>query len=320
MAFWIIYGNFSLLNEKHVMQLKHNLVAIIAIFFIITSLSAQNLDNTWQFDTIVDNNTGLLLPLSESDTLNLNKGVFSYHLKAKNNLKASGNYIYQNNLLVFYYDTPGDTIRKYNITAFTDSTLVFQEKEVTYKLKAVPLAPATIAVSDTMIPSEGFSLQSLWRGVLGMISLIFIAYLFSSNRKGINWKTIGIGLGFQLLIAIGVLKVPFVKVIFEFVGRIFVEVLNFTISGSEFLFSGLVSDMDSFGFIFAFQVLPTILFFSALTSVLFYLGIIQKVVKAMAWLLTKSLKISGAESLSVAGNIFLGQTEAPLLIKEYLEK
>jgi CNT family concentrative nucleoside transporter len=171
-----------------------------------------------------------------------------------------------------------------------------------------------------IIPSQGFSTSSLWRGALGMVSLIFIAFLFSSNRKAINWKVVGIGLTFQLLIAIGVLKVAFIKAIFEFVGGLFVSVLDFTRAGSKFLFEGLVVDMDTFGFIFAFQVLPTIIFFSALTSVLFYLGIIQKVVKAMAWLLSKALKISGAESLSVAGNIFLGQTEAPLLIKAYLEK
>jgi CNT family concentrative nucleoside transporter len=160
----------------------------------------------------------------------------------------------------------------------------------------------------------------LWRGVLGMISLIFIAYLFSNNKKAIDWKIVGLGLSFQLLIAIGVLKVPFIKKIFEFIGSVFIEILDYTRAGSKFLFEGLVMDMDTFGFIFAFQVLPTIIFFSALTSVLFYLGIIQKVVRALAWLLSKSLKISGAESLSVAGNIFLGQTEAPLLIKAYLEK
>ena len=100
----------------------------------------------------------------------------------------------------------------------------------------------------------------------------------------------------------------------------FINILDFTRAGSKFLFEGLVVDMDTFGFIFAFQVLPTIIFFSALTSVLFYLGIIQKIVGAFGWLLSKTLKISGAESLSVAGNIFLGQTEAPLLIKAYLEK
>lgn len=171
-----------------------------------------------------------------------------------------------------------------------------------------------------VIPSQGFSLESFGRGVLGMVSLILIAVLFSNNRKAINWKTVGIGLAFQLLIAICVLKVPFVESIFDFIGGIFVAILEFTLAGSDFLFQGLVSDTSTFGYIFAFQVLPTIIFFSALTSVMYYFGIIQKVVKAFGWLLSKLLGISGAESLSVAGNIFLGQTEAPLLIKAYLEK
>ena len=179
-----------------------------------------------------------------------------------------------------------------------------------------------IAISDVMdmVPNEGFSLTSLGRGALGMLVLLLIAYLFSSNRKAINWKTVGIGLALQLIIAIGVLKVPFVQLIFEQIGRIFVSILEFTRAGSKFLFEGLVVDTNTFGYIFAFQVLPTIIFFSALTSLLFYLGLIQKVVKGLAWLLSKTLGISGAESLSVAGNIFLGQTEAPLLIKAYLEK
>lgn len=176
-----------------------------------------------------------------------------------------------------------------------------------------------ISMSE-IIENQGFSIDSLWRGILGMGVLILISFLFSSNRKAINWKTVGIGLGLQLLIAIGVLKVPFVKLIFDSIGTVFVSVLDYTRAGSKFLFEGLVVDMDTFGFIFAFQVLPTIIFFSALTSVLFYLGIIQKIVRGLAWLLTKSLGISGAESLSIAGNIFLGQTEAPLLIKAYLEK
>ena len=173
---------------------------------------------------------------------------------------------------------------------------------------------------EGIVPNQGFSVNTLWRGLLGMAVLILIAWIFSSNRRAINWRTVGLGLAIQLLIAVGVLQVPFIKAAFEAVGQVFVSILDFTRAGSQFLFEGLVSDMDSFGYIFAFQVLPTIVFFSALTSVLFYLGIIQKVVKAMAWLLTKTLGISGAESLSVAGNIFLGQTESPLLIKAYLEK
>lgn len=182
----------------------------------------------------------------------------------------------------------------------------------------------TATINDTskaeLIPNQGFSINSLWRGILGMAVLILISFLFSANRKAINWKTVGIGLSIQLLIAIGVLKVPAIQWFFDKLGQVFVSILDFTRSGSKFLFEGLVVDMDTFGYIFAFQVLPTIIFFSALTSVLFYLGIIQKVVKALAWLLSKALGISGAESLSIAGNIFLGQTEAPLLIKPYLEK
>jgi len=172
---------------------------------------------------------------------------------------------------------------------------------------------------DTLIQNEGFSLSSLLRGALGMSVLILFAYVFSANKKAINWKTVGAGLSAQLILAIGILKVPFVKSIFEFVGEIFVLILDFTRAGSEFLLGNMMN-VDSFGYIFLFQVLPTIIFFSALTSVLFYLGVIQKVVKAMAWMLTRLLGISGAESLSVAGNIFLGQTEAPLMIKAYLER
>nr|WP_291794156.1 nucleoside transporter C-terminal domain-containing protein [Maribacter sp.] len=171
-----------------------------------------------------------------------------------------------------------------------------------------------------MEPNEGFSLNSLGRGVLGMAVLLLLAFLFSSNRRAINWKTVGVGLALQLVIAIGVLKIPFVQLVFEQIGRIFVSILEFTRAGSKFLFEGLVVDTGTFGYIFAFQVLPTIIFFSALTSLLFYLGLIQKVVKWLAWMLSKTLGISGPESLSVAGNIFLGQTEAPLLIKAYLEK
>ncbi len=192
------------------------------------------------------------------------------------------------------------------IALFISTSISAQEIENTSNLSQI-------------IPSQGFSINSLMRGVLGMVVLILISFLFSNNRKAINWKTVGLGLGAQLLLAIGVLKVPFVQKVFEFIGQRFIEILEFTQAGSEFLLGGMM-DVDTYGFIFLFQVLPTIIFFSALTSVLFYLGIIQIVVKGLAWALTKLLGISGAESLSVAGNIFLGQTEAPLMIKAYLEQ
>ena len=174
-------------------------------------------------------------------------------------------------------------------------------------------------LQNEIILSQGFSLESIIRGIIGMISLVFIAYLFSSNKKAINWKTTFLGLTSQLILAVLILRVEFVQSIFEFFGKIFVKTLDFTMEGSKFLLGDMVN-VESFGYVFLFQVLPTIIFFSALTSVLFYLGIIQKVVKILALSLSKLLNISGAESLSVAGNIFLGQTEAPLMIKAYLEK
>ena len=166
---------------------------------------------------------------------------------------------------------------------------------------------------------QGFSLRNLFRGLLGMLSLIAIAWVFSANRKAISWKVVGIGLAIQLMLAFSILQVPPVQYFFELVGKVFVVILDFSKAGTEFLFAGFL-DTSTYGFIFAFQVLPTIIFFSALTSLLFYLGIIQKVVYALAWLMTKAMRLSGAESLSVAGNIFLGQTESPLMIKAYLEK
>lgn len=171
--------------------------------------------------------------------------------------------------------------------------------------------------ADTFQTNINF--MSLIRGLLGMIVLIGIAYLFSSNRKSISWKLVGIGLTIQIGLALSIIYIPFVEKIFDFLGRGFVKILEFTGDGSAFLFGGLM-DISSYGFIFAFQVLPTIIFFAALTSLLFYLGIIQKVVYGLAWVMTKTLGVSGAESLSVAGNIFLGQTESPLMIKAYLEK
>ncbi|MGB5236472.1 MAG: nucleoside transporter C-terminal domain-containing protein [Flavobacteriaceae bacterium] len=192
--------------------------------------------------------------------------------------------------------------------------------------ESVISAVETITLNDLdqqtgILPNEGFSINTLLRGLLGLFALVVIAFLFSANRRAINWKTAGIGLGLQLVLAIGILKVPAIQWFFNVLGGFFNEILNFTLAGSEFLFGGLLNlDNPNIGYIFAFQILPTIIFFSALTSVLYYLGIIQKLVKLLAWLLTRVLGISGAESLSVSGNIFLGQTEAPLLIKAYLEK
>lgn len=170
-----------------------------------------------------------------------------------------------------------------------------------------------------LIPNAGISLVSLMRGTLGMFVLIGIAYVLSNNKKQIAWKTVGLGLLIQIIIAIGVLKIDIIKRGFETLGNFFIKILEYTGAGTKMLL-GEFGNIETYGFIFVFQALPVIIFFSALSSILYYFGIIQKVVGFLAWGLTKLFRISGSESLSVAGNIFLGQTEAPLLIKAYLEK
>ncbi|MDO1502519.1 nucleoside transporter C-terminal domain-containing protein [Winogradskyella maritima] len=333
--------------------MKSMVLALVAIFFGIVTLQAQEILSNVQ-DSIdlsvqnpkvnisktseVDEKTKFWqlseyiiyesYPDSISSTREFNVGKEFLNLKMNGEYEAvlnggfkKGIWLQNNNLIVFKQKVPTTVDIYYEITGKDSNYLNLKNGNDVLKFVSDghPSFVAETPSDNTIIKSQGFSFTSLWRGVLGMISLIIIAFLFSSNRKAINWKTVGIGLAFQLIIAIGVLRVGFIKNIFEGIGQVFVNILDFTRAGSEFLFSG-VMDVNSYGFIFAFQVLPTILFFSALTSVLFYLGIIQKVVKGMAWLLTKALQISGAESLSVAGNIFLGQTEAPLLIKAYLEK
>ena len=160
----------------------------------------------------------------------------------------------------------------------------------------------------------------IFRGLLGVIFVISVCFLLSKAKKVINWKLVGSGLLIQLIFAIGVLKVPFIKVFFTWVSSLFVGVLDFTRAGAAFLFGDLITKTDSFGYIFALQVLPTIIFFSALTSLMYYLGILQKIVYGFAWVVSKFMLLSGAESLAAAGNIFLGQTEAPLLVKPYIER
>ncbi len=297
------------------------ILALFTLLLVVNTLTAQTIENKWLLEN-VQSEAGQIQKGNQQDFLQLEKGLFEYDFSTSNEA-LKGDYLQQNKVLLFFPQIAEDSIVKYSITNLTDSTLVLKKKGIVYNFVKHEEKEAVAAVSTTevktLVPNQGFTFTSFWRGVLGMIVLLFVAYIFSSNRKAVNWKTIGIGLGAQLLLAIGVLRIEFVQKAFEFVGGLFVLVLDFTRSGSEFLLGGLMN-VESFGFIFLFQVLPTIIFFSALTSVLFYLGIIQIVVKGMAWVLTKLMGISGAESLSVAGNIFLGQTEAPLMIKAYLEK
>ncbi len=163
-------------------------------------------------------------------------------------------------------------------------------------------------------------MEDIFRGILGITVLIGILFLLSSNRKAIDWKLVFMALGMQILFGLAVLKIDFVRKGFDFVGGMFILVLDYTKEGSLFIFGEHLMDPSSVGFVFAFQILPTIIFFSALSSILYYLGILQRIIYVLAFVMTKIMRLSGAESLAAAANVFIGQTEAPLIVKPYLDK
>ncbi|MEN9951211.1 MAG: hypothetical protein RLY85_1963 [Bacteroidota bacterium] len=168
----------------------------------------------------------------------------------------------------------------------------------------------------------GMQWENLGRGLMGMIFLIGLCYVLSNNRKAINWKLVIMGIVAQLGFAIGVLsqgKYNFFRIFIQWISDKFVEVINLAHKGIEFMFGNLADAGGSWGYTFAIQALPNIIFFAALSSLFYYLGILQKIVYFFALLLSK-LKVSGAESVSTAANIFLGQTEAPLMVRPFLEK
>jgi len=169
--------------------------------------------------------------------------------------------------------------------------------------------------------------MDILRAVLGLAILVGIAYLLSGNKKAVSWRLVGVGVVLQVIIALLISKVPIVQQGFDMLSRGFVTFLNFALDGAEFLYGDLSKNSDnvegarhSLGFLFVFQALPTVIFFSSITAGLYYLGILQRVVYGFAWVMAKTMRLSGAESMSAAGNIFLGQTEAPLLVKPFIGK
>ena len=266
-----------------------------------------NYSSKWFFSEIKSEKSSNT-EFKKSDYLLINSdNTFEYNI-SKKNLFAKGSWEVTNNSFVFNYSLPSDTSREYLID-YTEDKLILIENNVNYIFLKTP----KIAESKPI-------LNNVFRGFLGLISLIFLAFLFSRDKKNINWSLVIKGLLIQLILAVLILKVPFIQNIFEWISSIFVIILQFSKQGALFLFGETLVNSNEFGAIFAFQILPTIIFFSALTSLLFYLGILQKIVYFFAYLMKKTLKLSGAESLSAAGNIFLGQTESPLLVKPYIEK
>lgn len=169
--------------------------------------------------------------------------------------------------------------------------------------------------------------MEILRGLFGIIVLLGIAFIFSVNRKKIDWRLVAIGVFLQVTFGFLVTNVPAIRDMFYIISKGFVTLLSFSEDGAEFLFGDLARNSDAnpelrhgLGFIFAFQVLPTVIFFSTVSAGLYYLGVLQKVVFGIAWIMAKTMRLSGPESLSAAGNIFLGQTEAPLLVRPFVSK
>jgi CNT family concentrative nucleoside transporter len=165
------------------------------------------------------------------------------------------------------------------------------------------------------------------RGLLGIIFIIAIAYLLSGNRRAVDWRLVLIGITIQLVIGLIIGKVEFAQVAFGYVSEKFVTFLSFAAKGAEFLYGDLAKNSSgdatikhNLGFLFAFQALPTVIFFSAVTAGLYYLGILQKIVFGFAWIMARTMRLSGAESLSAAANVFMGQTEAPLLVRPFIDR
>ena len=287
---------------------------LITLFALSISSFSQDIVGKWDFDYILADSaeTGEnLKPISEGDFMQINEdGSFNYTLAAIP-LEANGSWKLSENTLTLNYKTPSDTIRFYNTTV-SKNALVLSENGINFSFQREVVAPRA---------TSGFSISSLFRGLLGIISLLLIAFLFSRNRKGIDWVLVGKGLGVQILFALLMLKVPLVSSGFEFVGRIFTKIISFTQDGTMFLFSSFETGLIESPLVnFVVMILPTVIFFSALTSLFYYWRIIPKIVYGFAWLMKGLMGISGPESVAAAGNIFLGQTESPLLVKPYLDK
>ena len=208
----------------------------------------------------------------------------------------------------------GKLIDPNNFISFTIDTLSSNSLQITDENKG--------KISFVYVPrvlGTNINLESIARGILGLFVLVLIGWILSENKKKIDWKLVGIGIGLQLIFALGVLKVPFIEHVFEGISGFFISVISFTQEGTKFLFSSFGSGaIESPLLNFVVMVLPTVIFFSALTSLFFYWGILQKIVYGLAWVMKRTMRLSGAESMAAAGNIFLGQTEAPLLVKPYL--
>jgi len=247
----------------------------------------------------------------KSFTLSLKKnGVFANNDSLLTQ-QSTGSWVVENNVLTL--TSAGDTsdiTSNYPVVFNSNNKVVFTKsgKRFAYHDK----------VSSK---GTGITLTSILRGSFGLGMLFLMGYIFSKNRRNINWGLVTRGTILQIALAIIILKVPFVSVIFDWLSKAFTKLINFSHDGANFLFKSMGSEqIDPMLMNFVTWILPSIIFFAAISSLLYYFGILQWIVKRLAWVMNKTLGISGAESISTAANIFIGQTEAPLLVKPYLQR
>ena len=323
----------SLVKEWHFVSIKDTLENDLIKTSDNDFLSFSMDSNTYRFSYSIEKEN-----ISASGTWELKDGflIFTDDLKADTSELDSISYVVVDSKPVIVYYHKGQEVTRLEndilrsqykihfnkIIHLTPESLVYVENGITYSFIHKTSEVVEIISEETqLLERDGISFNSIWRGLVGIVSLLLIAFLFSSDRRNISWSLVGKGLLIQLILAILLLKVPFIADAFEIVSRGFIKILSFTQEGTNFLFRNFVTKKIEMALInFVIQVLPTIIFFAALSSLLYYWGILQKIVYVFAWVMKKILKLSGAESLAAAGNIFLGQTEAPLLIRPYLDK
>ncbi len=290
--------------------------------FIGTAQAEQvSIEGTWKVaQTSTFNNIAI-------DSVAFTDNGFTYYLASDSLTTVYGNYFQEDQSLTLYYVEPQAPAQRFDINSLTNEMLVYSsnEKSIILQRDLQPLvAPVETPVKTDFAvdPSKGFgfTFTSFYRGIIGVVFIIGLCFLISSNKRKVDWRLVATGLGLQILFAVLVLKVPAVAFVFDWVSNQVVEFLNISEAGADFVFGNLIDANSSLGYIFAFKVLPTIVFFSAFTSLLYYLGILQKIVYVFAWVMSKTMRLSGSESLAAAANIFIGQTEAPLVVKPYLDK
>ena len=295
---------------------KKFLLSLLFILGLITSVIAQDLIGLWDFTSIKNIQNNPVIEIHESDFMEIKPdNTFQYKLTNKMHQLAIGTWEVIDKKIYFHYINPIDTVRCYD-TSIEGENLSLKEGKLSFNFKK----------HNDQIPvlkekSYKKRIKNLIRGIIGLSILLIIAFAFSTNKKKIKWDIVFKGLIMQFILALCLLKVPVIEKSFESISRGFIKIISFTQAGTDFLFASMITGKIETPLInFIVMVLPTIIFFSALTSLFYYLGILQKIVYFFAWIMKKFMNLSGSESLAAVGNVFLGQTEAPLLVRPYLDK